>query len=533
MMARSFGSDVLFLSISLLFSACALSASPVRTDKGLVEGVLANQSASPAVTVYRGIPYAAPPVGELRWRAPQPAQPWRGVLKADRFSRSCMQAAPSRMGPWTEEYMDQNERSEDCLYLNVWTTGTEGHRPVLVWIHGGGFDQGSTSVALYDGQAMARRGVVVVTINYRLGIFGFLAHPELTKESEHHVSGNYGILDQVAALRWVKANIATFGGDPKQVTVAGQSAGAAAVQILTASPLGAGLFHQTIAQSGWGLTSTSRSLIDAEADGIRFMTAKGATSLRELRAMPPYLLMAPITPAENPPLRWGPIVDGWLLPESVSAIYAEGKQSDVATLTGWCADEGSADAKYGKRTAEEVEQAIRRPRGSNTAGFFGIAPLGDHADEFLMLYPLSTPELASQSQRESLRDQDMMSTFVWAKQRSAHAKTPVFTYLWDRPLPGHDRDLYGAFHSSELPYVFDSLSSVKRPWEPYDHEIAQQTQSYWANFIKNGNPNGPGLPEWPAFDANSAVTMELGEHVHAREIADPAKVKFFVSVLSR
>lgn len=500
-----------FICLSVFVLGAAVTAKPVRSDRGLVEGLA---TADNAITVFRGIPYAAPPVGDLRWRPPKPALPWKGVLKADHFSRSCMQAAASSLGPWTEEYMDQNERSEDCLYLNVWTGGTSGKRPVFLWIHGGAFDQGSTSVALYNGEALARKGIVVVTINYRLGAFGFFAHPELTLESGTHSSGNYGLLDAVAALRWVKANIAAFGGDPDRVTIAGQSAGASAVHALLASPLAKGLFHAAIAQSGSRLGNRQRPLLDAEKDGVRFQEAKRAGSLKELRAMPVYLLMAPV---EGTAFRWGPVVDGALLPESVAAIFEQGKQNDVATLTGWCADEGSADAKYGKSTPEEFERFARRLAG-------------DLADEFLKMYPASTP---GPSQIESARAQVMVSTLLWARQRAAHSKTAVYTYLWDHPLPGPKRDIYGAFHSSELPYMFNSLARVKRPWTPADSAMAEKTTSYWANFVKTGNPNGDGLPEWPALDVSKPVTMELGERFEVRPIADSARVQLFEKILAR
>ncbi len=423
--------------------------------------------------------------------------------------------------------MDHAERSEDCLFLNVWTGGTEGKRPVLVWIHGGGFDQGSTSVALYNGEALARKGIVVVTINYRLGVFGFFTHPELTRESAVHSSGNYGLLDAVAALQWVKANIAAFGGDPARVTIGGQSAGAMAVHALIASPLAKGLFHGAIAQSGSSIGNMLRPLADAEKDGVKFQAAKGAGSLKHLRAMPVYLLM---TQSDGAAFRWNPVADGWLLPDTASAISAQGKQNDVATLTGWCADEGSVDPKYGKRTPEEFEREVRRPSVGGPASFFGLTPAGDLADEFLKLYPASTP---GKSQIESARAQNMVSTFLWAKQRAAHSRTAVYTYLWDHPLPGPKRDLYGAFHSAELPYMFNSLAGVKRAWEPADYAIAEKTTSYWANFVKTGNPNGGGLPKWPAWDVNTPVTMELGDRFEVRPIADAAQVKLLEAILTR
>jgi para-nitrobenzyl esterase len=509
--------------LCLALAGCVVSSDPlsaagrVRTDRGVVEGVPASD---PSVTVFLSIPYAAPPVGDLRWRAPQPAAPWSGVRRAGRFSRSCMQASPSALGPWTEEYMDQNERSEDCLYLNVWTGDTRGRRPVYLWIHGGAFDQGSTSVALYDGEGLARKGVVVVTVNYRLGVFGFFAHPELTRESPAHASGNYGLLDVVAALKWVQANIAAFGGDPQKVTIGGQSAGAAAVMALTASPLAKGLFHQAIAESGSSVGGRTRALTDAEADGARTMAAKGARTLKAMREMPVYEVMAPV---EGVAARPGPIVDGWFLPDTVAAIFAQGRQNDVVTLTGWTADEGSSDARYGKRTAEEFARELRGSTGG----------AGNLADEVLKWYPASTQEQAVESQKAFARDQRIVSTFVWAKRRAAHAKTPVYTYLWDHAVPGPNKATYGAYHSSELGYVFDSLSRARRPFEATDHAIADKTSSYWANFIRTGSPNGQGLPAWPAFDANNPGTMELGDVFEFRHVPGREKLEAIEAMVSR
>ncbi len=258
---------ILCLSLSCLSSA-APAVAPVRVETGWVQGVPASD---PSVTVYRGIPFAAPPLGELRWRPPQPSAAWDGVRQAGQFSAACIQDPVRSLGPWTEEYMHQGEYSEDCLYLNVWTERRDAarKRPVLVWIYGGAFTGGSSAVALYDGEALARKGLVVVTFNYRVGVLGFLAHPELTRESKFHASGNYGLLDQIAALRWVQTNIAAFGGDPRRVTIGGQSAGAASVHILTASPLAKGLFHRAIAQSGSGLGNGARPLPEAETEGVK------------------------------------------------------------------------------------------------------------------------------------------------------------------------------------------------------------------------------------------------------------------------
>jgi para-nitrobenzyl esterase len=494
----------------------AAAAAPVRIDTGSVEGVPA---ADPAVTVYRGIPFAAPPVGDLRWRPPEAAAAWQGVRKADHFSAACIQDPVRSLGPWTEEYMHQGDYSEDCLYLNVWTASNPAgvKRPVFVWIYGGAFTGGSTAVALYDGEALARKGLVVVTMNYRVGVLGFLAHPELTKESDTKASGNYGILDQIAALRWVRKNIAAFGGDPNRVTICGQSAGAVSVHILTASPLAKGLFHQAIAQSGSGVGNRFQTLPAAEAAGVKFVAAKGASSLKELRAMPVATLTARV---EGAPFQSSPAMDGWLLPDQVTAIFAQAKQNDVATLTGWTADEGSFNENYGKRSAMEFEREIRSRTGAM-------------AVEFTKLYLITTQQQASESQKASARDSNLTSTYLWARERAKTAKTRVYTYYWDHVPPGPKKELYQAFHSAELPYVFNSLNRANRPWEAVDRSIAETTSSYWANFVKSGDPNGPGLPKWPAFDANDPVTMELGDRFAPRPVADPAKLKMFESLFVR
>jgi para-nitrobenzyl esterase len=255
------------------------------------------------------------------------------------------------------------------------------------------------------------------------------------------------------------------------------------------------------------------------------MAAKGARTLKEMRDMPVYQLMAPVEGAASRP---GPVVDGWLLPDSASAIFAEGKQNDVVTLTGYTADEGSSDARYGKRTPEEFQSEIRR-----FAGGAGAGASGDLADEFLKLYPASTAEQAAESQKASARDQNLVSMVLWARQRAVHAKTPVYAYLWTHPVPGPKSNVYGAHHSSELGYVFNSLSRAKRPFGPQDREIAEKTSSYWANFIRSGNPNGAGLPEWPVLDPSYPQVMELGDRFGPRPLADAAKVKLFEAIFAK
>jgi len=350
---------------------------PTRLQVRLDTGVLSGTATSDAgVRIFRGVPYAAPPVGPLRWRAPEPVTAWTGVRNATAFSAECVQNIVTERKPWTEEFMAHGATSEDCLYLNVWTAAASAaeRRPVYVWLHGGGLVEGSGSIAIYDGESLARKGVVVVAVNYRLGVFGYFAHAELTKESPHHASGNYGYLDQVAALQWVQRNIAAFGGDPTRVTVGGQSAGAGSVHALAASPLAKGLLLRGVAESGSGLGRAAKPLGEAEQDGMRFAAARHADSLAALRALPS---IAP--PLESDP-GWGAVVDGWLLPDTIDRVLARGGQNDVAMLTGLNADEGSSAPTYGKIRAEEFKKQSRDRFGSRADAFLSLYPATEDAE---------------------------------------------------------------------------------------------------------------------------------------------------------
>jgi len=519
---------IIVLSLAGVLSPVARAQSrPVKVTGGLVTGV---PGKDPSIFTYKGIPFAAPPIGNLRWRAPQPVIAWTGVRKADKFSASCVQQIVSELGPWTYEFMTHNNVSEDCLYLNVFTPAKSpsAKLPVLVHIYGGGFSSGSAAVPIYSGEGLAKKGLVVVTFNYRVGALGFLAHPELTKESGHQASGDYGLIDQIAALRWVRANIVRFGGDPANVTIAGQSAGSMSVHDLTASPLARGLFHRAIAQSGGstvggvGISMEPPSLASAEADGQKFAESKGVHSLAELRALSWQKILEPIpgaTPMSG--LRFGPIVDGYVLPAPYMEIIAEGKQNDVATLTGNAAGElGGLFASGAPITAAQFQEQARK-RYTN------------RADAFLKLYPAATDEQAQAAQRDSNRDQALVALYLWAKARSTTAKTPVYEYLWDHPLPGPDAAKYGAFHSSEIMYVLNTLDESNRPFTEQDHKIAAMMSSYWANFAATGNPNAAGLPVWPAISDKQEI-MEVGDMTQPIPVAStPAKIAFFTSVLTQ
>ena len=493
----------LFLALLMLFAAARAVAqhpAPVKVEGGLVQGV-----SDDGVTVYKGIPFAAPPVGGLRWRAPQPPVPWKGIRRADRFAPNPMQEMREKFGPWTSEYQPQGMVREDCLYLNVWTAANTGKekRPVVMYIPGGAFTGGSGNVPVYDGVNLAKKGLVVVTINYRVGVLGFLAHPELTKESEHNSSGNYGLLDQVAALVWIRKNIAAFGGDPGSVTIMGQSAGAMSVHYLTASPLARGLFIRAIAQSGSSTPiGPGERLSSAEKTGRRFAAARGAASLAELRTMPAADVIAPT----KDEFHFLPIIDGWFLPESVDEIVAAGEQNDVATLTGWVADEGSFSGDYGRVSGEEFQKRVRLQAGVE-------------ADRILQLYPAAAEGKAAESQKAIARDVSVVSMSLWAEKRARTGRTNVYTYVFTHPQPGATQERYQTFHSSELPYIFENLQQSPRPWTAEDERIARTMSAYWTNFIAAGDPNGKGLPRWPAFGETPDQTMALGDTTGPRPVA--------------
>jgi para-nitrobenzyl esterase len=504
-----------FLSFALI-ALCAAAPAPAQVK--IESGSLSGTTTDSGIRVFKGIPYAAPPVGDLRWRPPQPPAKWNGVRQADKFSDSCMQALTRSRNPWTKEFMAQNSASEDCLCLNVWTgakpskNGSGEKRPVFVWIHGGAFAEGSGEVATYDGEELAKKGLIVVTINYRLGAFGFLSHPELTKESPNQASGNYGLLDCVAALQWVRKNIAAFGGDPGRVTLAGQSAGAIAVHALLASPLAKGLFHRAIAESGLGLVQ-ARALAAAEQDGVKWAESKNARSLQELRAKSAQELMGGA--------RFGVVTDGWLLPKEAGGIFTQGKlQNDVPILAGLTADEGSAAPVYGKIKAEDfIRQSQQR--------------FGEQAQTFLQLYPAGDQAQAGLSQKQSARDQGLTTLYLWASDRVKTSNAKTYTYFFTRGIPWPEHPEFGAFHSGDIPYFFANLKQLNRPWQAADRKLSDTASSYWVNFARTGNPNDKGLPNWPAFDPAAQVTMELGENISPRPVAEKDKLAFFTQYFSR
>lgn len=475
----------------------------VRIESGVVVGQSAGTS---YVSVFRGIPYAAPPTGDLRWRDPQPVTPWEGERPALTFS--AMEPQPPKAEGsfyWKEYFPVYEECSEDCLYLNVWTSAVTGEErmPVFVWIHGGAFKEGYGHTMGYDGEAYAAAGVVTVTINYRLGIFGFLADKELSQESAHHSSGNYGFLDQIAALQWVQRNISAFGGDPGQVTIAGQSAGGASVQVLSSSPLTKGLFQRAIIQSGGGLFALYEdpylTLDEAEAlDEVRtVLHVKDIAEARQLSG--DELLKRQVNSSF-----WRrdnlPIVDGYVLTEDINAATYHDHHHRISYLIGSTRDEGIPMYQM-----DRVEYA-RRMREI----------LGDRAEEYLALCPMDTEEefkdFSSQLMQERLR----IGTAAWCMLQNKLQRPPAYLYQFTHELPGEDHA--GAVHSSEHWYVFRTFLRSWRRMTETDFRLAVNMSSYWINFAKTGDPNGEGLPLWPAFSGPDPEYMELGDIQRAKKL---------------
>lgn len=476
----------------------------VKTEAGLVSGVRGGDG---TVSIFKGIPFAAPPVGDLRWKAPAPVAHWEGVRKCDVFPPSAMQSKPTPFAMWSKEFMAPEEPlSEDCLYLNLWTAAktVEDKRPVIVWIHGGAFTSGSGSVPLYDGEEMAKKGVVFITINYRLGILGFLAHPELSLESPGKVSGNYGILDQIAALQWVKKNVAAFGGDPGRVTIAGQSAGSFSVNALVISPLAKGLFHRAIAQSG-SMFSSDRlggsGLTDMEQQGVALLKKLNVSGIAELRTKPATELI-------RAGAFLGLTIDNHVLVNPVDA-YAAGRQNDVPLLTGWNAGDNLSFAPPLK-AADFIANAEKK--------------YGEQAVEFLNLFPASTDEEAKNSQEVLGMLSFGGTNYTWATVQCTSGKSPVYLYYFSHVPPGLPN--YGAFHSAEFGYALKTLKYWDRPFTAYDHQLSETMSSFWVNFAGSGNPNGKGLPEWAVFDTGNPRVMEFGDKTEVISLPFQSQLKF-------
>jgi len=495
----------IFFPAMVLFSLVALAQQPkpVKVGGGLLQGTVED-----GLTVYKGIPFAAPPVGDLRWKAPQPAASWDAVRMADKFAPGAMQGINPPSG-----------KSEDCLYLNVWSPvkSPKEKAPVLVWIYGGGFAVGYTSDPMYNGANLAKKGVILVSIAYRVGQLGFLAHPELSAESPNRVSGNYGLLDMIAGLKWIKQNIAALGGDPDKVTIFGESAGGIAVSMLCASPLAKGLFRGAISESGGSFGPTRattfpgenmKTLKQAEADGQGFVQKAGVSSIAELRKMP----------ADKVPSGFGmpggwPITDGYVIPDDQHNLYEAGKYNDVRILVGYNSDEGASFSP--PKTPSDYIAGVQKRYGK-------------FADDLIKAYPTNA-ESVPKTARDLARDAAFgWQTWSWATLQAKTGKSKVFYYYFDQH-PDHPQDSpkygYGSPHGQEVAYVFQHLDVSKPDITSTDVQIADAMSTYWTNFAKYGDPNGKGVPAWPVFSNNKPNVMYFSTTPHTGPVPSAASLK--------
>ena len=480
---------LLYTILLLAATACTMhKPGNVKVEGGWIQGTVTND-----LIIFKGIPFAAPPVGDLRWKAPQPVEKWKGVKQTTKFAPAPMQGGNPPSG-----------KSEDCLYLNVWTPAKSAKEklPVLVWIYGGGFSFGSTAEPVYNGENLAKKGVILVSIAYRVGQLGFLAYPELSAENLHHVSGNYGLLDQIAGLKWIQKNITAFGGDPLKVTIFGESAGGISVSMLCASPLAKGLFQGAISQSGGSFGPTRlttypgenmKTLKQAEADGEAYMLKAGVSSIAELRKIE----------ADSLPMGFGmgsgwPIVDGYVIPDDQYKLYEAGNYNDVPVLIGYNSDEGASFSR--ERTPEAYIAGVEKRYGK-------------FADTLIWAYPAGKDNVPKTARDAAFG----WHTWSWARLQSETGKSKVFYYYFDQH-PDYPKDSprygYGSPHGQDVGYVFMNLDTLNPNTTISDLELSEAMGTYWTNFAKYGNPNGEGVPKWPAFsDANPEV-MYLGPFTH-------------------
>jgi para-nitrobenzyl esterase len=519
--------------LALTLTVVALAQDRVKIANGTLEGV---SDKSSGVRNFKGIPFAAPPVGDLRWKPPQPVKNWEGARNADKFGPRCMQ-----LPIYGDMNFRSNGMSEDCLYLNVWTPARSDKEklPVLVYFFGGGFMAGDGSEGRYDGESMAKKGMVAITVNYRLGVFGFFAHPELTKESPHHASGNYALLDQHAALEWVRQNVAAFGGDPKRVTIAGESAGSFSVSAQMASPLSKDLIAGAIGESGSILRALSAvPLAEGEQAGVKFAAGLGkgdAPSLADLRAMTAEQLLEATAKPGLP--RFMPTVDGYFFQKSPFEIYAAGEQAHAPLLAGTNSEESGYFAVIGreKPTVENYRKALER-----------LYP--GKAEEAFKLYPASNETEVMDAAQQLASDRFIgYSTWKWMDVATKTGGKPTYYYLYARPRPAMRPEMgdaqpglaggvvrgqqaaanprpqsRGAVHSAEIEYAMGNLDLNKvYAWTQDDYKVSQVMQDYFANFIKTGNPNGKGLPNWPKFAEGQRIVID----VNTRAEADNARAR--------
>ncbi|MFZ4985465.1 MAG: carboxylesterase/lipase family protein [Blastocatellia bacterium] len=527
------------LIVTVMLAMVATAQTRVTIANGTLEGVTEKSG----VRSFKGIPFGAPPVGVNRWRPPQPVAKWEGVRKAEKFGPRCMQRAV---------FGDMNFRSdgmsEDCLYLNVWTPTRNGGEklPVLVYFYGGGFIAGDGSEPRYDGESMATKGIVAVTLSYRLGVFGFMAHPELTAESPHRASGNYAFHDQLAALKWVRQNIAAFGGDPRRVTIAGESAGSVSVSAQMATPLAKGMIAGAIGESGSILGALPATpLADGEQNGLKFGEVIGRKTLAALRGLPAAELLEATAKPGLP--RFSPVVDGWFFPQPPAEIYARGEHSRVPLLAGVNSEESGYFAILGreKPTVENYRAALERLYPGKGAGVFSHYPATNETEVMDAAQALAGDRFISHS------------TWRWTDIATRTGGRPTFYYLYARPRPAMRPEMgnaqaglaggvirnptptaapsrpapRGAVHSAEIEYAMGNLASnTVYAWTEDDYLVSRTMQQYFANFIKTGDPNGKGLPNWPQFRTNQKLIID----VQTRAAATPERARYdFLDSLTR
>ncbi len=486
----------------------------VMTKYGAVEGV---PSPTEGIAIFKGVPFAKPPVGELRWRAPQPPEKWEGVRKCDKYMNGAMQSKP-KVPFYIDEFpIDYTKVTfgEDCLYLNIWTPAKSADEklPVMMWIHGGGNEVGFPHEPEHDGDGLASRGVIYVSVTYRLNIFGFFAHPELTAESEYGASGNYGNLDHLAALRWLRENIAAFGGDPDNITIFGQSAGAGDVHTLAVNPLAKGLFNRAISMSGSGAASLMRTarLSDLEALGLEFQKAAGCSSLAELRAAPADFLFKL---SEEKHFNFGTCVDNYILSDDFSNLIREGKHHKVSYMVGSCSHEGAAFGEGYKNSVGTFNAQVERM-------------FRDYAEKAIELYGVKTDEDAKNCKRDLMADGAAYGTHLWALAHLEHGLDPVYLYLFDRCIPDRDGNpsWESSYHSGDLWYVHGTLGRSWRGMGPDDYKTSNLMMDYWTNFAKTGDPNGEGLPVWKPYTREEPGTMVINENAGMSDLLDNPGVK--------
>ena len=499
---------------------------PIATENGLVSGRLLPSG----VRTYLGVPFAAPPVLDRRWREPAPPENWSGIRYALRFAPECIQTLRSHD---INHYFGEEATSEDCLYLNVWApqdAGPTSLRPVVVWIYGGGFTIGSAAMANYGGETLARKGVVYVTIAYRVGALGFMAHSELSAESPRHASGNWGFLDQIAALRWIQRNVEKFGGDPRNVTIMGQSAGSSSVSLLQASPLSHGLFHRVVGMSGAAVgdanATSAQLLASSEQDGVKLQHQLKASTLAAFRELSAdKILQAQLAV----PARYGPVVDGYFLPEAPAQIFARGEQADVPMMIGFTRDEAFSDLSRAT-TLQQYRDAAERL-------------YGDRSQELLGLYPASDDSSARRAAVDAARDASVsLQMHQWARAQVATGKAPVYAYMFARVHPyvagvkfsDHDPNTVGVYHTADVPYWLGTLDSLNmfrktRDWGPDDRGLSDTMSNAIVAFAKSGDPNHAGAPRWPTYTTEREQILELGVPMSVIAWPNRKKLDFFAA----